>query len=106
MAPGCGVGITSIPREAELPEILKATLEARKAGMTKPSAKAAEMFRDPQWRKARPHLFFDSLKVAREKKHTVPKVSATAAAAGGSSAYCELIARMHGNLVYYSCVLT
>ncbi len=99
MAPGCGVGITSIPREAEISEIIKATVEARKAGMTKPSAKAAEIFRDPQWRKARPHLFFDSLRVAQDKRHEVPKVSSTAAAAAGSSAYCELIARMHGTLV-------
>jgi hypothetical protein len=99
MAPGCGVGITSIPREAEISVILRATVEARRAGMTKPSAKNAEQYRDPVWRKIRPHLFFDSLKIANEKQHTVTAVSLTAAAASGSSAYCELLERMHGNLV-------
>ena len=99
MAPGCGVGITSIPREVDLPEILRATLEARRVGMTKPSAKSAEQYRDPVWRRIRPHLFFDSLKIANEKFHNVPPVSSTAAAAAGSSAYCELLERMHGKLV-------
>ena len=99
MAPGCGVGITSIPRDGDLSEILRATAEARRAGMTKPSAKAAEQYRDPLWRKTRPHLFFNSLEMAKEKRHRVPPVSSTAAAAAGSSAYCELLERMHGNLV-------
>ena len=99
MAPGCGVGITSIPREVDLKEILRATAEARRAGMTKPSAKAAEQYRDPLWRKIRPHLFFDSLKLARRNVKQGPGISTTAAAAAGSSAYCELLERMHGKLV-------
>ena len=100
MAPGCGVGITSIPREQDLKNILIATERALKAGITKPSARMAEAVRDPLWRKVRPHLFFDSLSLVRNQgRHLVNPISSTAAAVAGSSLYCEMIERMHGNLV-------
>ena len=96
------VGITSIPRETDLPEILRATEVSRKAGaaMTKPSAQAAEIFRDPLWRAARPQLFFDSIKVVQNRGPLKTLISSTGAAAAGSSTYCEVAARMNGKLAY------
>jgi len=94
------VGITSIPREADLPEILKATAVSLKAGsaMKKPSAEAAEKFRDPVWREVRPNLFFDSHRVVQNRGPLKTVISSTTAAAAGSSTYCEVIARMNGQL--------
>ena len=94
------VGITSIPRETDLPEILKATEVSRRAGaaMTKPSAEVAEKVRDPVWRQVRSETFFDSMKVVQNKGPIKTLISSTTAAAAGSSTYCEVIARMNGRL--------
>ena len=94
------VGITSIPRETEISEILKATEISRKAGaaMTKPSAQVAEIVRDPLWRKVRPNIFFDSMHVVKNHGPLKSLISSTTAAAAGSSTYCEVVARMNGKL--------
>ena len=102
------VGITSIPREANLEEILHATYLSGKASqaMTKPSAQAAEKVRDPEWRRVRPNLFFDSMRVIENKGPIKTLISTTTAAAAGSSTYCEVLARMNGKLAYYCVFLT
>jgi hypothetical protein len=94
------VGITSIPREADLAEILKATEISRRSGaaMTRPSADVAEKVRDPLWREVRPQLFFDPMKVINNGGPVKTVISTTAAAVAGSSTYCEVIARMNGKL--------
>ena len=96
------VGITSIPREADLQEILKATEVNRRhtAAMTKPTADTAQRVRDPIWREVRRELFFDSMNVVRNRGPIKTKISSTTAAAAGSSTYCHVIARMNGKFAW------
>mmetsp|Transcript_1480 Transcript_1480/g.2722 ORF Transcript_1480/g.2722 Transcript_1480/m.2722 type:complete len:120 (-) Transcript_1480:44-403(-) len=117
MAPGGGVGITSLCRETSLPEICNEMRKQRLEGLPnlgKASSNSIELTkaRDIAMRKAHPELFFDShrhTQRVRELRQTdptfnpklkpsvsCPSISLTARASAGTSTYIDLLKRQWG----------
>uniref|UniRef100_A0A7S2HL34 Uncharacterized protein n=1 Tax=Alexandrium andersonii TaxID=327968 RepID=A0A7S2HL34_9DINO len=117
MAPGGGVGITSINRETSLPELITEVRKRHSQGpvcLGRPSMINYETTkaRDKALRKSRPHLFWDSqrhIDRVRECQTTdpgfslklkpsmsAPNIGSIAKSAAGSSLYSELLRKQVG----------
>jgi len=108
MPPACGVGITSIPREIDLTDNVKACVRFHNSmNCSKPSQKPkVSAARDLHWKeKKKPDLFFDSRRYLSEAKRDSSKdkelisskaLSVTAAACAGGSTYVELLQKQMG----------
>eukprot|EP00746_Dinoflagellata_sp_MGD_P162246 gnl/MRDRNA2_/MRDRNA2_89712_c0_seq1.p1 gnl/MRDRNA2_/MRDRNA2_89712_c0~~gnl/MRDRNA2_/MRDRNA2_89712_c0_seq1.p1 ORF type:complete len:116 (+),score=13.42 gnl/MRDRNA2_/MRDRNA2_89712_c0_seq1:74-421(+) len=113
MPPGCGVGITSLPRESSLPTLMNEVKKYHQNNtcIAKNSAAMAAS-KDILWQGKKPELFYnsyrhiDKVKKLQEKdpefriglrpSMSCPNVSTITKSSAGGSTYMELLMKQYG----------